>query len=287
MALEQSSLLDGEVVEHVCAKFHFVDLAGKSHQPVHQPMGLAMVAMVANLSLAFAVPRAGPVPCRAATAGDHSRCTDSINCANRSVTVRCSEPVHCFAAATARTTQWRQAAAAGGQAGRSEYTLCTVARATAGSERVKRTQSSGTVLKEGIAINSGLLALGNVRASCAHSAAVHSDHSSSRGRQCTAARRCCTLWRLGPSLLLAALSIMGSYALSRNRSGQRRTALRRQCIGAQCSRAAIAASARRSLLVRLWFPLAHTGDLGTCRRAQARAARAVPRLKAHAAAAGE
>ena len=61
VALEQSSLLDGEVVEHVCAKFHFVDLAGKSHQPVHQPMGLAMVAMVANLSVAFAVRCA--VPC--------------------------------------------------------------------------------------------------------------------------------------------------------------------------------------------------------------------------------
>ena len=36
MALEQSSLLDGEVVEHVCAKFHFVDLAGKLQPPTHQ-----------------------------------------------------------------------------------------------------------------------------------------------------------------------------------------------------------------------------------------------------------
>ena len=36
MALEQSSLLDGEVVEHVCAKFHFVDLAGTLVPPTHQ-----------------------------------------------------------------------------------------------------------------------------------------------------------------------------------------------------------------------------------------------------------
>jgi hypothetical protein len=36
VALEQSSLLDGEVVEHVCAKFHFVDLAGTLVPPTHQ-----------------------------------------------------------------------------------------------------------------------------------------------------------------------------------------------------------------------------------------------------------
>jgi hypothetical protein len=60
VALEQSSLLDGEVVEHVCAKFHFVDLAGTLVPPTHQAdVAGNLVAMVAESQRCLRC-----VPCR-------------------------------------------------------------------------------------------------------------------------------------------------------------------------------------------------------------------------------